>query len=202
VIDDRDARPQFDAALRLYDLALDYSERSHAAEAELVRAFEAEAAALAHEVGELVVEDDDDERLIFTARGRFAGQVLLGDPAPGWQALDSPDDIVEHYDPVDLFADLANAIAEAFPGVDDQGMPAEALDHARLVAADEVPAAATQEWSFLAPPGDDIGDAGAPPNSPGAHESEMLRVLKDLHVAGVLTDTEFEAKKAELDPQP
>src|SRR3990172_12542022 len=143
VMDDRDARPQFHAARRLYDLALDYSERSHAAEAELVRAFEADALALAHEVGELVIEDDDDERLVLAAPGRFVGQMFLGDPAPGWQALESPDDIVEHYDPVDLFADLANAIAEAFPGVDDQGMPAEALDDARRLAADEVPAPAT-----------------------------------------------------------
>ena len=43
-----------------------------------------------------------------------------------WRELTAPDDIVEFYDPTDIFGDLADALAEAFPSVapeaaDDEG---------------------------------------------------------------------------------
>jgi hypothetical protein len=34
-----------------------------------------------------------------------------------WKRLSSPDDMVEFYDPTDVFGDLAEAIAESFPHV-------------------------------------------------------------------------------------
>src|SRR5512141_1924489 len=98
------------AAGRLHDLAVSFAQRSHDAQAALVRAFEAAAAEPAGETGELVIEDDDDERLRLTAEGRFEGQVLVQptDPAtwyPGassatgaWQAISTPDDVADFYD--------------------------------------------------------------------------------------------------------
>jgi hypothetical protein len=41
-----------------------------------------------------------------------------------WRSLDWPHELVEFYDPVDLFADLADALAEAHPsagGPDPEG---------------------------------------------------------------------------------
>lgn len=185
---DRGVERAFDAARGLYQLALDYADRSHAAEAELVGAFEAEAAALAREVGELVVDDDDDERLVLSARGRFTGRVLADDASPGWQTLDSADDIVDYYDPVDLFEDLADAIAEAFPGMDEEERVTwGASEQQGASDADAVAGTATPERS-----------ASAAPKDEPAQKTEMLRVLEDLHAAGAMTDAQFEAQKAEI----
>jgi hypothetical protein len=199
VAEEREAEPSLEAARRLHDLSLDYAARSHAAVAALVSAFEVQAAGLTDDIGELIITDADDERLVLTAHGQFAGRVLTDDPTPRWQTLDSPDDIAEHYDPVDLFADVADAVAEAFLGVDDDEVPSDAPDIAPARSGGEVRSTAGPEPSFVAPPTDDSGDSEAPNDSPPAQESATLRVLENLHAAGILTDADFEAKKAELD---
>lgn len=177
--DDANRGDALDAARRLHELALDYAARSHAAATELIRSFEIAASALTGEIGELVVTDEDDERLVVTARGRLSGRVLLDDSNPRWQSLDSPDDVAEHYDAVDLFADIADTVVEAFPEIDDTGGPEEAPDDEADGSAD-----------------DDVGVASG--NDPAAQESATLRVLQNLHAAGILTDAEFESKRSEL----
>ena len=159
-----------EAARLLHELALEYAARSHAAAADLIGAFEAAASALSAEIGDLVVTDDDDERLVLTARGRFSGRVLMDEPNPRWQPLDSPDDVAEHYDTVDLFADVADTVAEAFPAIGGSEPPEEPEEPAEAVEDETEP----------------------------AEESATLRSLEHLHAAGVLSDAEFEAKKIEL----
>ena len=55
---------------------------------------------------------------MLTGTGRFRAEVLPED-SDGAVAASSPqaDDIVEFYDPTDVFGDLADALAEAFPSV-------------------------------------------------------------------------------------
>ena len=105
------------AARRLYDLALEYQERSQRSEALLLDEFEGAAAGLAGVIGDLIIVDDDDERLTLTAAGRFRAEVIPEDAQDEWRTLDSSDELVEFYDPTDVFGDLADAIAEAFPSV-------------------------------------------------------------------------------------
>ena len=38
----------------------------------------------------------------------------------GWTDIATPDAIVRYYDPTDVFGDLAEAIADAYPGVTDE----------------------------------------------------------------------------------
>jgi hypothetical protein len=108
-----------DAAARLYDLALAFQEKSQQTEAHLLEQFESAAVELAAVLGEFVVIDDEDERLTLRATGCFAAEVVPEDGAPAgeWRKLDSPDTIVEFYDPTDIFGDVADALAEAFPEV-------------------------------------------------------------------------------------
>lgn len=198
MVEDSDWGANVRAARRLHDLALDYAAQSHASAAGLIRAFEADALALALDVGDLVVNDDDDERLVLTAQGRFAGQVLGDDPAAGWQILDSADAIAEHYDPADLFADVADALAEALAGFDDEDEPAETQGDAPAARRYEAPMTAVPEAPFVAHAASYKTEAHAAEESPLAEESATLRSLKHLHAAGILTDAEFEAKKTEL----
>ena len=51
------------------------------------------------------------------ATGRFRAEVLPEDSNGQWRELTEPEDIVEFYDPTDVFGDLADALAEAFPSV-------------------------------------------------------------------------------------
>ena len=64
-----------------------------------------------------IIVDDEDERLILSASGRFRAEVLPEDGDGEWRELTAPDDIVEFYDPTDVFGDLADSLAEAFPSV-------------------------------------------------------------------------------------
>ncbi|CAN5687919.1 hypothetical protein BH24CHL8_BH24CHL8_07000 [soil metagenome] len=115
------------AARRLYDLALTFQERSQLSEARLIEQFEVSAADLAGVVGDMMILDDEDERLWFKADGAFEAEVVPerdedadGEPDEGadrWQALGSPEELVMFYDPTDLFGDLAEALADAYPGV-------------------------------------------------------------------------------------
>jgi hypothetical protein len=110
-----------EAADRLYDLALAFQERSQQTEAHLLEQFETAAAQLTAVLGDLIIVDDEDERLTLRASGSFGGEVIPENDAEAgvWRKLDGPDDIVEFYDPTDIFGDLADTLAEAFPGVGD-----------------------------------------------------------------------------------
>jgi hypothetical protein len=111
-----------DAARRLYDLALTFQERSQVSEARLIEQFESAAQPLSQVLGDQMVLDDEDERLWFRSTGSFEAEVLPeredDDTAEGqWSALKSPEEMVQFYDPTDLFGDLAESIAEQYPEV-------------------------------------------------------------------------------------
>lgn len=105
------------AALALYNLALDFQERSQQSEANLLEAFEEAASRLSGRLGDLIIVDDEDERLVLGGSGRFRAEVLPEDSGGEWRQLTGPDDIVEFYDPTDIFGDVADSLAEAFPSV-------------------------------------------------------------------------------------
>jgi hypothetical protein len=120
----REASDEAGAALALYELALDFQDRSQRTEAGLIEQFENAAGGLLGLVGTLVIVDDDDENLSL-AVGGFRGRVIPeGETA--WQDISSPDQIVRFYDPTDVFGDLAEAIADAYPAV--AGEETEAAD--------------------------------------------------------------------------
>jgi hypothetical protein len=104
------------AAQRLYDLALEFQERSQRAESRLLEQFEEAAGLLTARIGDLIINDDDDERLTLTSTGAFAAEVLTEEENE-WRRLDSSDELVEYYDPTDVFGDLADALAEAYPSI-------------------------------------------------------------------------------------
>ena len=114
---DLDADDDETAARRLYDLALEYQERSQHSEARLIEQFETAAERLTARVGDLIVVDDDDERLVLEASGGFRAEVIPEDAEGEWRTLSSAEELVEFYDPTDVFGDLADALAEAFPAV-------------------------------------------------------------------------------------
>jgi hypothetical protein len=105
------------AARRLYDLALEYQERSQRNEARLLEDFESASSGLISVIGDLIIVDDDDERLTLTAGGTFRAEVIPEDSGETWRTLDGAEELVEFYDPTDVFGDLADALAEAFPAV-------------------------------------------------------------------------------------
>ena len=118
---DTDEPPESEgeAAERLYDLALAFQERSQQTEAHLLEQFESAAAGLTSVLGDLTIVDDEDERLTLRASGTFTAEVIPETEAEAgtWRKLDGPDDIVEFYDPTDIFGDLADTLAEAFPAL-------------------------------------------------------------------------------------
>jgi hypothetical protein len=105
------------AARRLYDLALEYQERSQRSESRLLDEFEIAAASASGLLGDLVIVDDDDERLVLTATGEFRAEVIPEEAEGSWRTLSGADQLVEFYDPTDVFGDLADALAEAYPAV-------------------------------------------------------------------------------------
>jgi hypothetical protein len=104
------------AAQRLYDLSLEFQERSQRSEARLLEQFEEASGPLIGRIGDLIVNDDDDERLTLTKSGEFRAEVLTEEENE-WRPLTSPEELVEYYDPTDVFGDLADALAEAFPAI-------------------------------------------------------------------------------------
>ena len=108
------------AARRLYDLALDYQGRSQRTEARLLDDFEAAAVPASNVLGDIVIVDGDDERLVLARSGEFRAEVIPED-ADAWRTLSGPEELVEFYDPTDIFGDLADAIAEGFPSVAPEG---------------------------------------------------------------------------------
>jgi hypothetical protein len=107
------------AARALYELALDFQDRSQGTEAGLIEQFETAATGLLGQVGTLVVVDDDDEHLALGVGG-FRGRVIP-EGETGWQDIAGPEEIVRYYDPTDVFGDLAEAIADAYPDVAGEG---------------------------------------------------------------------------------
>jgi hypothetical protein len=112
-----DADDEEGAALALYNLALDFQERSQTSEASLIEQFEESASRVTGQLGDLIIVDDEDERLVLGATGRFRAEVLPEDSAGEWRELSGGDEIVEFYDPTDVFGDLADALAEGFPAI-------------------------------------------------------------------------------------
>jgi len=110
-----EARDEQTAAAALYGLALDFQDRSQRTEGGLIEGFENAATSLLGLVGTLVIVDDDDEHLSL-GTGGFRGRVIP-EGATAWQDISSPDQIVRYYDPTDVFGDLAEAIADAYPAV-------------------------------------------------------------------------------------
>jgi hypothetical protein len=143
------------AARRLYDLALEYQERSQRSESRLLSEFEGAANAASGLLGELVIVDDDDERLVLTANGEFRAEVIPEDSDGEWRTLAAADDLVEFYDPTDVFGDLADALAEAFPAV----APELAVLGGEAPAGDQ--AAETDDFDADADPDADDSDADA-----------------------------------------
>lgn len=144
-VDDAPSDPAA-AARRLYDLALTFQERSQLSEARLVEQFESAAAGLARVLGDQMMLDDEDERLWFKGTGVFEAEVLPetedGDETEGqWQQLRSPEELVQFYDPTDLFGDLAESLADTYPGIapDEDDDEEESADSAKT--ADEKEAA-------------------------------------------------------------
>ena len=103
------------AALALYELALDFQDRSQRAEAGLVGGFENAAIGLLGHIGTLSIVDDDDEHLEIAAGG-FRGRVIQ-EGETDWMDINTPDQIVRFYDPTDVFGDLAEALVDAYPAV-------------------------------------------------------------------------------------
>ena len=112
-----DADDEEGAALALYNLALDFQERSQQSEASLIEQFEESAARVTGQLGDLIIVDDEDERLVLGGSGKFRAEVLPEDSSGEWRELAGGDELVEFYDPTDVFGDLADALAEAFPAV-------------------------------------------------------------------------------------
>lgn len=116
-----------EAAARLYDLALNFQERSQDSEAQLIEQFETAARSLTGRIGDLMIIDDEDERLTLTSEGRLVAEVVPEDEEGRWRRLGVASDLVEFYDPTDVFGDVADAVAEAFPSAvpepegDDEG---------------------------------------------------------------------------------
>lgn len=130
------------AARRLYDLALTFQERSQVSEARLVEQFEAASTGLARVLGDQMMLDDEDERLWFRATGTFEAEVQPeteeGDEAEGrWQSLRSAEEMVQFYDPTDLFGDLAESLADTYPGIGPDEEDEEPEARAAAEGADE-----------------------------------------------------------------
>ena len=160
------------AARRLYDLALEYQERSQRSESRLLSEFEGAASSASALVGELVIVDDDDERLVLSASGEFRAEVIPEDAEGEWRSLTSAADLVEFYDPTDVFGDLADALAEAFPAVAPEfGAEAAEIEGADVDEADagaeaDADADATDEADTV--DAEDAEDAEGPEGRPTA----------------------------------
>ena len=134
-----EAHDEETAAVALYELALDFQDRSQRTEGSLIEGFENAATSLLGMVGTLVIVDDDDEHLSL-GTGGFRGRVIP-EGATAWQDISSPDQIVRFYDPTDVFGDLAEAIADAYPAVatdrDDEAEGDDAEDDAEDDTGDD-----------------------------------------------------------------
>ena len=111
----REVHDEAGAAQALYELALDYQDRSQRTEASLIGGFENAAIGMLGYIGKLAIVEDDDEHLEVGAGG-FRGRVIP-EGETSWQDISTPDQIVRFYDPTDVFGDLAEALVDAYPAV-------------------------------------------------------------------------------------
>ena len=156
------------AARRLYDLALEFQERSQHSEARLIEQFETAAERLTGRVGDLIVVDDEDERLVLEASGNFRAEVIPEDSDGEWRTLTGAEEIVEFYDPTDIFGDLADALAEAsrpwppppFPAVAPEDLLEAADEDGEAAAAGEADADGAEAVADE-PDEDEAGQDGA-----------------------------------------
>ena len=134
-----DADTELGAAQRLYDLALEFQERSQRTEARLIEQFEDATQRLAARLGDFMVIDEDDERLTYGSDGHFKAEVVAEDSEGEWRTLDDPGSIVEYYDPTDIFGDLADALADAYKGIapEDDDEDDDDKTEARLERAED-----------------------------------------------------------------
>jgi hypothetical protein len=114
-----------DAARALYDLTLTYLERSQRTEARILAQFEEAAGPIAPVLGDFMITDDDDERLVLQRDGSIRAEVVPEDDVETWRTLEDPATLVEYYDPTDVFSDLADALAEAYPEIAPEPTPGE-----------------------------------------------------------------------------
>jgi hypothetical protein len=103
------------AARALYEIALAFQERSQRVESNLFDQFAVQAEPYARILGSVTIVDDDDERLSLQSNGLLRAEVIPEEEPETWRTLESADEIVEYYDPTDVFGDLADALAEAYP---------------------------------------------------------------------------------------
>jgi hypothetical protein len=157
------------AAQRLYDLALEYQERSQRSESRLLEQFEDASSLLISKIGDLIVNDDEDERLTLTASGLFRAEVLTEEENE-WRPLTTADELVEYYDPTDVFGDLADALAEAYPSIAPEVAVFEAAAVTPDGATDPAPNAVAGEDAS----GDDDDDDGEPEGN-GTGEDDARR---------------------------
>ncbi len=107
----------------MYDLALTFQEGSQFEQARLLDDFAEVAAPAAALLGESKFVEDEDERLWLRSNGVIEGEVVPerddddDEGEPEWQPLTTSDDMVQFYDPTDIFGDLAEAIADSYPEV-------------------------------------------------------------------------------------
>lgn len=174
-------------AATLYDLALEFSERAQQAEAALLAAFSARAAALAAEIGPITVNDDDDEQLELRADGVFAGTVLDSDSGD-WVGIETPAEVVRYYDPTDVFLDLADAIAGRFPEVDEV-VAGTAVGLDRPMPPRSAPGDV---------PGPSSMDRDAENGAAQPDESATMAMLRDLRRSGALSDADVERLRSDL----
>jgi hypothetical protein len=137
-----EARDEATAAAALYDLTLDFQERSQHAESGLLEQFENASSGLLGLLRPITIVEDDDEQLSI-AVGGFRGRVIP-EGESGWQDLHGPDQVVRFYDPTDVFGDLAEAIAEAYPDAADEEAADDSTPADEATADDE---AATSDGS-------------------------------------------------------
>jgi hypothetical protein len=121
-----------DAARLLYDLALTFQERSQRSQSRLLDQFEDVSDRLAAELGDSMIADEEDERVWYRSSGAFEAEIVPAGDADedddadedegkdgdvAWQSLATSNEVVQFYDPTDLFGDLAEAVAETYPEV-------------------------------------------------------------------------------------
>jgi len=114
--DEEEPQDAEDAGRRLYNVALDYLEESQESETDLFSRFQNAAAPFTALVGDLTVTDDEDERVTLLSTGELVAEVIP-EGTQEWRKLSQTDQFVEFYDPTDVFGDIADALAEAFPAI-------------------------------------------------------------------------------------
>jgi hypothetical protein len=192
------------AASRIRGIARQFAVRSRDDQMRLVHEFEQAIRDDAAALGTVSIEDGDDEQLALGADGRFQGRLLEeNDGRSAWQVVGGAGDIVDHYDLVDLFADLTDAIDEVFPGLEDapgdvQAVRPDPLD-SPLTGNERAAHLAIGPWAERAAASPPDSVPSSPPDPGEEAESPSRRILRDLHAAGVYSDAEYAAKLAELD---